>query len=61
MKCSDGSYFIDRDRTHFRHILNYLRDGEEVMESLPQSPETVKELLHGAKYYQLDAALNSLV
>ena len=24
---SDGSYFIDRDGTHFRYILNYLRDG----------------------------------
>ncbi|KAJ7384133.1 hypothetical protein OS493_023460 [Desmophyllum pertusum] len=23
----DGSYFVDRDGTHFRHILNYLRDG----------------------------------
>ena len=24
----DGRYFIDRDGTHFRHILNFLRDGE---------------------------------
>ena len=24
---SDGCYFIDRDGTHFRHILNYLRSG----------------------------------
>jgi hypothetical protein len=24
---SDGSHFIDRDGTHFRYILNYLRDG----------------------------------
>ena len=23
----DGSFFIDRDGTHFRHILNYLRTG----------------------------------
>ena len=23
----DGRYFIDRDGTHFRYILNYLRDG----------------------------------
>ena len=41
-------------------MFNYLRNGEEVMESLPQSPETVRELLHGENYYQLDAALNLL-
>ncbi len=23
----DGSYFLDRDGTHFRYILNFLRDG----------------------------------
>ena len=27
MKDEDGRYFIDRDGTHFRFILNYLRDG----------------------------------
>jgi hypothetical protein len=26
---ADGSYFIDRDGTHFRYILNYLRDGDK--------------------------------
>ena len=24
----DGSYFIDRDGTHFRYILNYLQQGD---------------------------------
>ena len=23
----DGSFFIDRDGTHFRYVLNFLRDG----------------------------------
>ena len=27
----DGTYFIDRDRTHFRYILNYLRTRELVV------------------------------
>ena len=27
LKDEDGRYFIDRDGTHFRYILNYLRDG----------------------------------
>ena len=64
MKCSDGSFFIDRDGTHFRHILNYLRDGEDVIESFPKSSEAVKELHREAKYYQLDdlvVALSPLV
>jgi len=26
-KDEDGRYFIDRDGTHFRYILNFLRDG----------------------------------
>ena len=25
----NGSYFIDRDGTHFRHVLNFLRDSDE--------------------------------
>jgi hypothetical protein len=24
---ADGSYFLDRDGTHFRHVLNFLRVG----------------------------------
>ena len=27
---ADDSYFIDRESTHFRYILNYLRDGDKV-------------------------------
>ena len=60
MKCSDGSFFIDRDGTHFRHILNYLRDGEEVIITFPHSPETVRELLREAKYYQLEGLVTAL-
>ena len=64
MKCSDGSFFIDRDGTHFRHILNYLRDGVEVVDSFPRSVVVLQGFLREAKYYQLDglvAALKSLL
>ena len=27
-QCEDGTYFIDRDGSRFRHVLSYLRDGE---------------------------------
>ncbi|TQE04603.1 hypothetical protein C1H46_009796 [Malus baccata] len=44
-----GYVFIDRDGKHFRHILNWLRDGEIPKFEASQYAEIVKE----AKYYQL--------
>ena len=52
-KEEDGSYFIDRDGTHFRYILNYLRDGGFKNDSLPSDRDIQKELLTEAEYYQL--------
>ncbi|XP_065914490.1 BTB/POZ domain-containing protein KCTD21-like [Dysidea avara] len=60
MKCSDGSFFIDRDGTHFRLILNYLRDGEEVVRWYPKSFEALQEIFCEAKYYQLEGLINAL-
>ena len=60
MKCSDGSFFIDRDGTHFRYILNFLRDGEEVVESIPESSAAVRELFREAEYYQLEELVTAL-
>ena len=52
-KESDGSYFIDRDGTFFRYILNFLRDGCLDAGTLPQDCVVIKELHREAKYYQL--------
>ena len=60
MQCEDGSFFIDRDGTHFRFILNYLRDGEEAVESFPKSVEILLELVREARYYQLDGLASVL-
>ena len=49
----DGNYFIDRDGTHFRYILNYLRDGGFKDETLPTGRGILNELLTEAEYYQL--------
>ena len=38
----DGSYFIDRDGTHFRYILNYLRTGQLIV---PEDKVVRRELL----------------
>jgi len=50
MQCKDGSFFIDRDGTHFRHILNYLRDGEEVIEFFHMSVDVLVELFHESEF-----------
>ena len=53
----DGSYFIDRDGTHFRFILNYRRDGELI---LPEGETFLKELEAEAKFYQIQGILDEL-
>lgn len=44
-----GYIFVDRDGKHFRHILNWLRDG--VVPTLKDFEYS--ELLREAEYYQL--------
>ena len=56
----DGSYFIDRDGTHFRYILNYLRDGCIKEGVLPQSESVWRELLTEAEFYQLGGLVEYL-
>ena len=53
----DGSFFIDRDGTYFRFILNYLRNGELI---LPEGATFLKELEAEAKFYQLQGILVAL-
>ena len=50
---ADGSYFIDRDGTHFRYILNYLRDGGFRNDALPTDKGILSEVLAEAEFYQL--------
>ncbi|CAL1539605.1 unnamed protein product [Lymnaea stagnalis] len=51
---ADGSYFIDRDGTHFRYVLNYLRDGCVKEGTLPMSETMWRELQTEAEFYQLE-------
>ena len=53
----DGSYFIDRDGTHFRYILNYLRTGKLVV---PEDKIIRKELLTEAEFYQVEGIITEL-
>ena len=53
----DGSYFIDRDETHFRYILNYLRTGRL---RLPKDELIRQELLEEAEFCQIHGILEEL-
>ena len=53
----DGSYFIDRDGTHFRYILNYLRTGQLIV---PKDEIIRKELLAEAHFYQVEGMIKAL-
>ena len=53
----DGSYFIDRDGTHFRYILNYLRTGQLIV---PKDEIIREELLAEAEFYQVEGIIKAL-
>ena len=53
----DGAFFIDRDGTHFRFILNYLRTGKL---TFPEGEKAFKELQEEAEYYQMKGILDEL-
>jgi hypothetical protein len=52
-----GRYFIDRDGTYFRYILNYFRDKKLF---LPENFTELKQLCSEAKFYQIDRLINEL-
>lgn len=47
----DGAFFIDRDGTHFRHILNWLRDASPVALS---DLDSLCQLKMEADFYQIN-------
>ena len=53
----DGAFFIDRDGTHFRFILNYLRTGKL---TLPEGTTDFKEFQAEAEFYQIRGILAEL-
>ena len=48
----DGSFFLDRDGTHFRHIVNYLRSGAVAVKL---QTDVAAELSEEADFYGLEA------
>ena len=55
--CEDGAFFIDRDGTHFRFILNFLRTGKLI---LPEGATFLKELEEEAGFYQNQGIIDAL-
>lgn len=60
VKQEDGSIFIDRDGTHFRIILNYLRGNISSIQQLPEDNFILSDLLSEVQYYQLVGFLKIL-
>ncbi|XP_004365430.1 potassium channel tetramerisation domain-containing protein [Capsaspora owczarzaki ATCC 30864] len=56
----DGCYFIDRDGTHFRHILNYLRYGRVHIALTSLTRDTLMQLREEADFFQLRGLLQLL-
>ena len=57
---ADGTLFVDRDPTHFRYVLNWLRG----VRHLPEDDTSCRELLFEADYYAMSdlvAALKSQI
>ncbi|KAG2220986.1 hypothetical protein INT45_004605, partial [Circinella minor] len=48
----DGSYFLDRDSTYFRLVLNYLRDLKIPQNAL-DDPRIMDELMQEARFYNI--------
>ncbi|XP_062522994.1 uncharacterized protein LOC134197664 [Corticium candelabrum] len=53
----DGSFFIDRDPTHFRFILNFLRTGKIIV---PRDTIAREELLLEAEFYNIKPIIDKL-
>ena len=49
----DGSYFIDRDGTYFRYILNFLRGRITEPNDLPSDRQILREIRQESDFYQL--------
>ena len=53
--CGRSTYYIDRDPSHFRLNLNYLRGGAHIeAHTLPSDERYLLELLVGARFYMCD-------
>jgi len=55
---ANGRVFVDRDPTHFRWVLNFLRDGTLI--TIPHQTHERLELLQEARYYQLNGLIQLL-
>ena len=56
-RCEDGSYFIDRDGTHFIYILNYLRGSVLSPGDLPDDVRILAALRRETDFYQIQGLI----
>ena len=49
-------FFIDRDPTYFRHVLNWLRGVRHI----PEDRQVLQELMYEADYYQIESLVSAI-
>lgn len=54
----EGAYFIDRDGTHFRHILNFLRSGKVF---IPEDRQDLDELVGELEFYHISSYQSAIL
>lgn len=53
----ESDFFVDRDGTHFRHILNWMRG----VTFLPEDDTILQELVQEADFYSLTSMRESII
>eukprot|EP01118_Nematostelium_gracile_P008853 TRINITY_DN2954_c0_g1_i1.p1 TRINITY_DN2954_c0_g1~~TRINITY_DN2954_c0_g1_i1.p1 ORF type:complete len:637 (-),score=170.96 TRINITY_DN2954_c0_g1_i1:36-1748(-) len=58
IETEDGSFFLDRDPTHFDQIIAFINDRDNF--TIPETIEQQEEMLQEAEYYQLEDLISLL-
>jgi hypothetical protein len=56
-----NTYFVDRDPSHFRLILNYMKNGLCDLRTLPRDVRYLYELYYEAQFYQLQDLMRAVI
>ena len=53
----DGAYFLDRDGSHFKYVLEYMRDGTSALEAVSDNVRLLRALKREFGYFNIEPEL----